>query len=83
MNVNYSHGTPAKACKVKKGDLKMQRRNVKFEKISMIQNVAILQLLNFDKKHLSDEQLTSCVYLTFDPGQKTSTHSHIEKKPIG
>ena len=33
----------------------MQRRNVKFEKISMIQNVTILQLLNFDKKHHSDE----------------------------
>ena len=58
----------------------MQRRNVKFEKISMIQNVAILQLLNFDKKHPSDELLASRVYLTFDPGQMGSTRSHIEKK---
>ena len=59
----------------------MQRRNVKFEKISMIQNVAILQLLNFDKKnHLSDELLASRVYLTFDPGQMGSTRGHIEKK---
>ena len=61
----------------------MQRRNLKFEKISMIQNVAILQLLNFDKKHLSDELLASGVYLTFDPGQMGSTRGHIEKRPIG
>ena len=53
--------TPAKAGKVKKGELKMQRRNVKFEKISMIQNIAVLQLLNFDNKHYSDELLASCV----------------------
>ena len=39
----------------------MQRRKVKFEKISMIQNVAILKLLNFDKKHHSDELPAWCV----------------------
>ena len=61
MNANYSIGTPAKACKVSKGELKMQLRNVKLKKISMIQNVAILQLPNSDKKHHSDELLALCV----------------------